>query len=283
MDVTVTVPGSCGELVQGYEQGRPFLVTLPVNRYASVRIMDDGKRVRPSGWKGCMALQKGLAYWQIRDFPYSVYVSTQLPYSKGMASSSAEIGAILTAAAAVLGKQCTDQELAYLAASVEPTDGVFCKGWCCLDYNSGKILHTYAPLPLHIAVIDTGGTVDTLRFHDACRQVSMETRLRRQLLWEPWDYERMGKAAVLSAMANQEILYKPGLHELQQAAAALGAVGINAAHSGTVLGMLFPAAVPVIWIETQVREMLHRTGCPGMYMDTVSAVSGGYTIRWNDE
>ncbi len=33
MELIVRVPGSCGEIMQGYWQGEPFLVTCPIDRY----------------------------------------------------------------------------------------------------------------------------------------------------------------------------------------------------------------------------------------------------------
>lgn len=282
MDVTVTVPGSCGELIQGYRQGEPFLVTLPINRYASARIVDDGMGARPAGWKGKAAVNTALAHWGRKIFPYSVYTASELPEGKGMASSSAEIGAIFAAIAVVLDISVSEQELAYMAASIEPTDGVFCAGWCCLNYMTGKLWHTYRPLPFHIAVIDTGGMVDTIRFHEA-EPLPMDMP---QSIWqdlrEPWDYARAGRAATASAMRHQQIMHKPQLAELWHAAKDIGALGINAAHSGTVIGVLFPASRAIEEIGLAVRHMIACLDYPGTYMDTVATVSGGYAIRWNN-
>ena len=36
MELIVRVPGSCGEVMQGFWQGRPFLVTCPIDRYSTV-------------------------------------------------------------------------------------------------------------------------------------------------------------------------------------------------------------------------------------------------------
>ena len=36
--IKVKVPGSCGEIVQGTESGRPFLITCPINCYTEVRV-----------------------------------------------------------------------------------------------------------------------------------------------------------------------------------------------------------------------------------------------------
>ena len=38
MELIVRVPGSCGEIMQGYWQGEPFLVTCPIDRYSTVTV-----------------------------------------------------------------------------------------------------------------------------------------------------------------------------------------------------------------------------------------------------
>ena len=45
--------------------------------------------------------------------------------------------------------------------------------------------------------------------------------------------------ATRSAITNQQLLYKPQLDAVLRLAEDVGAVGVNAAHSGTVLGLLF--------------------------------------------
>lgn len=39
MELIVRVPGSCGEVMQGFWQGRPFLVTCPIDRYSTVVVL----------------------------------------------------------------------------------------------------------------------------------------------------------------------------------------------------------------------------------------------------
>ena len=53
------------------------------------------------------------------------------------------------------------------------------------------------------------------------------------------DPVRIGKGATRSALANQQVLFKPRLEEVLELSEQVGAVGVNVAHSGTVIGMLF--------------------------------------------
>ena len=51
----------------------------------------------------------------------------------------------------------------------------------------------------------------------------------------------VGEGATISSLANQTILRKPQLSEVQQFGVAVGALGVNVAYSCTVLGLLLDA------------------------------------------
>lgn len=285
MELLVRVPGSCGELLQGWdERGEPFLLTAPIDRYAAVTIRDDGRRARHIGAKGLAALQAVLAFLHVADYPYSLYQTASLPAGKGMASSSADIGAVIIGVAKSLGHTLSGQDMAALAASIEPTDGVFCQGLCQLNYLTGTIHHIYPVVPaLRMAIVDTGGTIDTVAFHDRSQEAASKrpvSRGLRLLQCQPWSAETLARAATYSALDNQEFLYKEAVPKLVPLLAKLGALGLNAAHSGTVIGVLFPAAMPEALIAQRVRAALGQLETTAQYRDTVSLISGGYTITY---
>ena len=51
---------------------------------------------------------------------------------------------------------------------------------------------------------------------------------------------KIGKGATLSAFCNQSILHKSDLPRVLELSIKMGAVGVNTAHSGTVIGILLP-------------------------------------------
>ena len=59
MELIVRVPGSCGEVMQGFWQGRPFLVTCPIDRYGTVVVRPGTGRLVGGGAKACRALALG--------------------------------------------------------------------------------------------------------------------------------------------------------------------------------------------------------------------------------
>ena len=54
------------------------------------------------------------------------------------------------------------------------------------------------------------------------------------------DQLRIGRGATVSAVANQQVLFNPHLEAALEFSREVGSVGVNVAHSGTVIGLLFP-------------------------------------------
>ncbi|SFI09069.1 GHMP kinase [Selenomonas caprae] len=247
MEITVRVPGSCGELLQGELQGEPFLVTCPIGCYTTVRVSDALAGIHGLGRKSLMALEKTLTSLGKEELPWGIRLESSLPRGKGMASSSADIAATIAAVALAFGYQPYWEEIMRLAVDIEPTDGVFCPGVVCINHMDGRMLAGYRGLPaFRISVYDTGGEVDTIRYHEtmamspagsasaaAMEQFQRGVQLRDEAL--------LAAAATTSALANQRLLPKEGLEELLAFSRRLGAHGLNVAHSGTVVGVLWPA------------------------------------------
>lgn len=283
MELIVRVPGSCGELAQGYAGGEPFLITCPIDRCAKAVVKDDGLGCVAAGEKSRAALAKTLQCLGVSQFPFSLYVASELPSGKGMASSSADIGAVAVAAATACGRSITEQEIASIAASIEPTDGVFCRGVVAINYQTGKILHSFGVMPaLAIAMFDLGGTVDTLAFHrqydEAARMYSADAERILPLLTPPYTAEHLGAAATYSALAHQRVVCKLQLPALLEIGKAFGAVGVNIGHSGTVCGLLFSEHCSVAWLDDCVGPYIAER-LAAAYMGAAVLSSGGWTIE----
>ena len=122
-------------------------------------------------------------------------------------------------------------------------------GWARAPGTCGELAQGLGkPPPLRVLVLDFGGRVDTLAFNDMDREevlVRQEQRLQESLSCiiagiQQGDAGAVGRGTTISSLANQEILYKPQLEAVIDLAQAAGAAGVNVAHSGTVIGMLFP-------------------------------------------
>jgi L-threonine kinase len=279
--LSVSVPGSCGEFIQGRWHGTPFLLTCPIDLYSTATVHEGEQG--PLQPKAKAALAATLAYLGQPAFPYSLSIQSQLPPGKGMASSTADIAAVSVAVATALGKTLSAAEIGHLAATIDAVDGVFAHGLALVNYSTGDILRTYGPVPpMKIAILDAGGIVQTEDFHAATdRLVPAHTEAAAQALASLKDKvtaETLGKAATRSAVAHQPYLPKPDLEQLIRLAKQHGALGVNTAHSGTICGILFPADRREADIEETAKTIAGTLGTYTYYR-TVRLISGGVRIQ----
>ena len=250
---TARVPGSCGELAQGMLDGNYFLVTCPIDMHSTaiVTLFEGNGHVDapPDAPKSKSAAELTLAFLERKDVDVRLTLSSPLPRGKGMASSTADVSATIAAAAA-LGERANmpPATIARIALQVEPSDGVMLPGIAMLDHKQGSVMSTLGlPPPMRVVVLDFGGNVDTLAFNGVNRDSvlrGMQEEFQEALALiergvEGGSASDIGEGATCSAIANQRVLYKPQLDAVLRLAKEVGAVGVNAAHSGTVLGLLF--------------------------------------------
>ena len=260
---TASAPGTCGELVQGMTGGAHFLVTCPINQFSratvTLRAGEDGRSATevsgidhlPKTERAVSAaLEQLAARMGSKGLIAEVAIANPIPAGKGMGSSSADITAAIGAVGTAAGHPFSPQEIAKIALSVEPTDGVMFPGIALLDHRCGSIAESLGPPPpMEVIVIDTGGTVDTLEFNrvdrtDLWGKVATRTGEALELVREGilrGDPALVGRGATISARAG----HLPEASEWVERAAAFadqqGVVGINVAHSGTVVGILLGA------------------------------------------
>lgn len=245
-------PGSCGELVQGTWDGVNFLVPCPINLYSEVSVV-----LRPNSELVCLsghnkaleAVRRTLAYIGKQELGGVLKVKTSIPWGKGMASSTADIGASIGATAAALGIALRAQEIAELAIPIEPTDATIFPGITLFDHVRGRWRLPLGSGPeAEILVVDLGGEVDTVEFNnrpelpELNRINEFQTRqafhLVRRGIQEK-NLTLLGRGCTLSAEANQVILPKDLLADIKYWNLKRGGFGVIAAHSGTVVGLLY--------------------------------------------
>ena len=245
----VRVPGSCGELVQGLLEGGYFLISCPVDFFATVSVeifagekFAGGPRVDApeSCPKTAAAVKATLAHLGREDLRVQVSVNNPIPRSKGLGSSSADVAAAIAATGMALGQELSPQDVARLALTVEPTDGVMFPGLALFDHREGRKMEVLGPPPpMELVALDFGGTVDTLEFNQADRRqawesVALETKEALGLVRSGivnCDPSLVGRGASISARSGQQVLPKPELPQVMDFAADVGAVGVNAARS----------------------------------------------------
>ena len=251
---TVRAPGACGELAQGVIEGIHFLVTCPVDFYSRVKvdIYADGPGVEaPQDCdKTAAAVRRTLFQLKNAKVRAKLTINNPIPRGKGMASSSADLAAAIAATGLALGEEISPYQIAQIALSIEPTDGIMIPGVALFDHRAGIIRESLGPPPpMEIVALDLGGTVDTVQFNMVDRfqrwqsvdkQTGEALRLLRRGI-EEQDPALVGRGASISAEASQTVLAKPRLAEVKEFAESVGAVGVNVGHSGTIMGVLLDA------------------------------------------
>ena len=290
MTYYVRAPGTCGEFLQGSIDGQSFLVTCPINRYSyalSNVIQPFSKEfcaLQPKSTQARKLVQKLVQQKNKNQICPPVYVRSDILQGKGMASSSADISVTAMATALAMDYNLSLKELEQICLSVEPTDASFYQGVTQFDYIKGNISQPLGMCPpLKILVFDEGGSIDTVSFN---KQVDLHNKiLEKELIIQEsldlfkqglatHDIKLIGQAATLSAFGNQRILYKPNLYDFHDIGNSYNSVGTIIAHSGTIMGLLFP--VDYGRIDDCKNEILRKL--PQLtYVDTVETTNEGLT------
>lgn len=290
MTYYVRAPGTCGEFLQGSIDGQSFLVTCPINRYSyalSNVIQPFSKEfcaLQPKSAQARKLVQELVQQKNKNQICPPVYVRSDILQGKGMASSSADISVTAMATALAMDYNLSLKELEQICLSVEPTDASFYQGVTQFDYIKGTISQPLGMCPpLKILVFDEGGSIDTVSFN---KQVDLQNKIleKESIIQESFDLFKqglithdvklIGQAATLSAFGNQRILYKPNLYDFHDVGNSYNSVGTIIAHSGTIMGLLFP--VDYGRIDDCKNEILRKL--PQLtYVDTVETTNEGLT------
>lgn len=252
MKSTFRAPGTCGELVQGTINNTNFSITCPIDIFSYVTVELNNKDHisinDPKRSKVLQAVNSTMSQIIGKKQGALVTVNSQLPMAKGMASSTADITAACMATAHALNYKITYQEIAQIALSIEPTDGLFFPGIVAFDHVKGNYYKKIGnSIDIDIMIFDFGGTVDTISFNqrDDLKEKNKNNETQIKSAYElvkkglkEKNPSLVGQGATMSSLLNQSILYKPKLEEILDLVTKLGALGINIAHSGTILGIL---------------------------------------------
>jgi L-threonine kinase len=273
----VSVPCTCGELFQGLLDGEPCLVSCPIARYSTAQVGGPGVSTRLP--RKAAAALKILLPEENEQIP--VWLDSPLPAGRGFGASTADIGAVLFAAAAAYGMELTGEQAARLAVAIEPTDSTLFPGLALFDHRQGRFFHPLGDAPaLTLLILDPGGCVDSETFNrqdllPALARLAREQRSAFDQLQTgitAGDLEAIGAAASRSAQLHQSILFNPLLETAAALAVEVGALGICRAHSGTVLGLLFD---PKQWDAPRVTRAAAARIPSGVQTFSAALVGGG--------
>lgn len=261
-------PGTCGEWVQGAKGGIPFLIDCPVDRFVEVKTHFNKHQANmdSSGRRDTWQLpQRKIKTEQALEllanrFGFAgkgkVSFCSELSVGKGMASSTADLSAVMAAVLTSFDISWEPEDLARIALTIEPSDPVMFPGITEFAHLDGKYVRKLGEnIPAQLLALDWGGTLDTQCFNarsDLSAHYRKNELLIRKALavfyegMDNFDLEKLAYAGTISAQCNQEINPKPYMQELNHHVRGQGGLGMVTAHSGTLLAGVFPPTLSQI-------------------------------------
>lgn len=287
-------PASCGEFVQGFIKDKEYLSSYAIDRYSTVILEEKNMEVKKGPYKSRRAIEEVFEYFHIpvKESKYiSIDIKTQIPMGKGMASSTADIGATIKATLSLIDKRLDEYEISKLATKIEPTDSTYIKENTIFNPLSGEVIENLGYLEKgKVLILEPNTTLNT----KVIRQKHNYKELKyanRGVIKEAFDlleegiYKRnlkiVGEACTLSSIANENIHKKEYLKKIIEISEKYGACGVNIAHSGTVIGILLEDDMN----EKQLIEMLISNNINKKYkkLYTANIIAGGLRseLEWN--
>ncbi len=246
--------GSFGELLQGAlaNEDAHFLVTLPIQNFSRVTLIPDPSverfTVTPVHKLKSLALVRLLADHFGVSCGGHLHIESELPEGKGMSSSSADLVAAARAFEAATGCVVPSELMHALLRSIEPTDGVMYSEFVSFFHRRVELRRRLgSPDRLAVVAIDEGGKVDTIEYNrrnrgfcdaECAEYAELLPAIETAILQN--DLEEVGRISTRSAILNQKRNPKRDLDSLVEIGQRTRALGVAVAHSGSVLGLLFP-------------------------------------------
>lgn len=279
-------PASCGEIVQGIIYGKEMLVSYTIDVWSRVRLKEV-KNPRLSYQKAQKALYFSLSKLGLSELynHLEIDIDSDIPVGKGMSSSTADICAVVGAVYSIIGRKPSPDEIAEIALSIEPTNGIMYEEVVLFDHLEGKRKEPLGYMPgCRILLLEGKGVVDTQEFRsrnfcDKLKENEVEMSKAYKLVekgFKEQNIKLIAEGATKSALLHQKILYKPYLEGILELALKNGALGINVAHSGTIAAVILDEKGDLERVEKAILNSPYRFFFEKIY--EVKSVKGGIRL-----
>ena len=244
-------PASCGEFVQGILDREEYLSSYAIDMFSVATLEEKQENINLGPKKSRKAIEKVFERFNIplRECKnISLNINSNIPIGKGMASSTADIGATIKATLSILNKDLGNEEISLIASEIEPTDSILLYKNSIFNPVNGQVKKYLSNLNNgRVIILEPDEILETsiIRSNPNYLDIKLENKaiinksfdLLEEGLREQ-DLKLIGKACTLSSLANENIHKKPYLNEIIEISNKMGAYGVNIAHSGTVIGIL---------------------------------------------
>ncbi|KPI46425.1 cobalamin biosynthesis protein [Clostridioides difficile] len=279
-------PASCGEFVQGIIDDEEYLCSYAIDMYSKVYIEEKLIDINLGRRKSRLAIEKVFEKFNLpkKDTKnISLNIDSKIPVGKGMASSTADIGATIKATLSLIDKDLSSEEICKLAAEIEPTDSIFIDKNSIFNPLSGTVIKYLGNLTnAKVIILEPNKMLDTMkiRLRKDYNTLKIENReiIKRSfaILEEGIKSDNLslvGEACTLSSLANENIEKKEYLSEIIKISKKCGAYGVNIAHSGTVIGILIDKFMD----DKKIIDVLCESNIDSVYnkIYTLNIINGG--------
>lgn len=267
-------PASCGEFVQGVMDREEYLCSYAVDLYSTAEVEEKLNDINMGPSKSRKAIEAVFKKFNIpvkESKNISLKIRSKIPVGKGMASSTADIGATIGATLGLIQKKLSSEEIAKLASTIEPTDSIYIEENNIFNPLSGEVIKYLGNITdSRVVILEPNKILNTMRirrnpnYKDIKMQNKDIIKISFNLLEEGIknnDLYSIGKASTLSSLANENIHKKEGLEKIIEISKNYGAYGVNVAHSGTVVGILIDKSMN----DIRLIELLRNAGLSSVY------------------
>lgn len=244
-------PASCGEFVQGMIKEKEYLSSYAIDLFSKVTLEEKTKDINIGPIKARKAIEEVFKYFNLNLSHLeniSIDIKSNIPISKGMASSTADIGATIKATLNLIKKDLNEYEISKLATKIEPTDSIYIKENTIFNPLDGTILKKLGYFDNgKVLILEPDEKLNTnyIRKKENYKNIKLENNKIIEKAFKLLEkgiknnnLNLIGQACTMSSIANENILNKEYLNEIINISNQYGACGVNIAHSGTVIGIL---------------------------------------------
>lgn len=260
----VSCPGLCGELFQLVYNHQEWLLTYNIDLKTEITMQRSSENI---GFKELSKIDAAREY-VLPNQCVAISKRSQVPIGKGCSSSSADLLASIQAMALLKQVHMTVEEMTKVAAKIEPTDSVgFCK-WTVMNPLTGEIFEQFDfTEELYVYMLEPVEHIDTIALERMTANVNYDQKQSGVIFEAMLDalrqknVEKIGKLATQSAILNEKRLHKPYFKALCDFVTCNHLLGLNVAHSGTVVGLLlnYQQACRIAVIEQKIKSEVFST------------------------
>ena len=264
---------SFGEIIQGRKSdGTDFLVTIPIDLWSicNLKVME---RHGPVAVHCELEKSKKVAEVILSKLDiatgYELHISfnRNIPVGKSLSSSTADMLSTLRALQEVFGFLLRPKAVSAIFREIEPHDGIMYKSSVIYNHRKGLLLEDLDYIPaFKIIVLDFGGNVDSVAYN---KELSFSEDISQkydtlyqecQKAYEKKDDHRIARCATKSLQINLETNNDPLRASVLKHYRDFGATGAINTHSGTCVGLIYPAETSDTVLETTAEKVGRHYG-----------------------